>query len=69
MVKGGFMYYTRKELSRIDGEGPTITIHVSDFNGNQTKHLGVNTLEACEALIAFTTKRKNFLKRILGYED
>lgn len=56
-----FNYY-KEELSKLDKNAPTISIVVSDFHGNKTKNMNLNSESLPEVitfLIELLAEKKN----------
>lgn len=55
--------YTTNELNRINIKADTISIQVTDYDGNKTKYLGLNDKEAVMAFKKFIEMRMKNIKK------
>jgi hypothetical protein len=45
--------YVENQLSALNIQSATITVKISDFEGNSTKHFNIDDLDAIKALQSF----------------
>lgn len=45
--------YVESQLSALNIQSATITVKISDFEGNATKHFNIDTIESIKALQSF----------------
>lgn len=58
-----FNYY-KSQLNQLDINAPTVNIKLTDYHGNATKNMGINSLESIDALRVFLDEREEVLKAI-----
>lgn len=59
--------YAMSELNKINVDAETVSIVVTDYDGNKTKYLGLNDKQSLMALKNFVEKRMKAVKQMYSY--